>query len=94
MSKVSRVRKADCVASHVQCPLEVSATARCRTMMLDAGLRSLHVVTLIRAPCGTVHHSQVSYGCSAGERSTEEKKGDDVVVLRREETGDEEGFYT
>ena len=63
--KVSRVRKADCVASHVQCPLEVSATARCRTMMLDAGLRSLHIVTLIRAPCGRVHHSQVSYRCSA-----------------------------
>ena len=30
MSEVSRVRKADFVAYHVQCPLEVSATARRR----------------------------------------------------------------
>ena len=70
MSKVSRVLKADFVAYHVQCPLEVSATARCRTMMLDVGLRSLHIVTLIRAPCGRVHDSQVSYRCSAGERNS------------------------
>ena len=65
MSEVSRVRKADFVAYHVQCPLEVSATARRRIIMLDAKLRSLHVVTLMRAPCGRVHHSQVSYLCSA-----------------------------
>ena len=60
-----QIRKADYGAYHVQCPLEVSATARCRTMMLDVGLRSLHIVTLMRAPCGRVHHSQMSYRCSA-----------------------------
>ena len=53
MSEVSRVRKADCLASHVLCTVEVSdATTRRRTMMLNVGLRGLHVVTLIRAPCG------------------------------------------
>ena len=83
------------MACHVQCPLEVSATARRRMMMLDVGLRDLHIVILSRAPCGRVHHSQMSYRCSAGERSSElEKRGEDVVVLRREQTGDGESLYT
>ena len=56
MSEVSRVRKD--VACHVQRTLDVSATARRRRTMLDVGLGGLHIVTLARAPCERVHHSQ------------------------------------
>ena len=80
MSEVRRVRNA--VAYHVQCPLEVSATARRRMMMLDVELRGLHIVTLSRAPCGRVHHSQMSYRCSALRR--EEGRGCGGTEERRD----------
>ena len=62
----------------------------------DVRLRSPHrLVTLARAPReGCTIAIRAMYECSAGERNSGEKRGENVVVLRREETGDVEGFYT
>ena len=69
MSEVSRVRKAVCGVSRTVPTRGVrhspASSMIVRRQATESTRRHPH-----KSPCGRVHHSQVSYRCSAGERNS------------------------